>query len=164
MVSGISTLLVNEIKKGVDAHDWLNIIHVPEANKSIIDAPAVKNLTHSSQNTYQLFDMEQLKDKFNEWQSKATKSVINGFGLAMVMSQYVNNVARIQRTEGAKYDLAAKEECFSLKGVNQVMFINEIGACKFCMPQLFKKMSLKKAEKMLPIHPNCRCTIVENND
>ncbi len=46
----------------------------------------------------------------------------------------------------------------------QVMIINEFGACQYCLPYVGKTYSLGDAQTLVPFHPNCRCTLVRVED
>lgn len=46
----------------------------------------------------------------------------------------------------------------------QVMIINEFGACQYCLPYVGKTYSLGDAQTLAPFHPNCRCTLVRVED
>ncbi|WP_308888787.1 DUF4258 domain-containing protein [Weissella confusa] len=46
----------------------------------------------------------------------------------------------------------------------QVMIINEFGACQYCLPYVGKTYSLGDAQELVPFHPNCRCTLVRVED
>ena len=46
----------------------------------------------------------------------------------------------------------------------QVMIINEFGACQYCLPYVGKTYSLGDAQTLVPFHPNCRCTLVRAED
>lgn len=46
----------------------------------------------------------------------------------------------------------------------QVMIVNEFGACWYCLPYVGKTYSLGDAQTLVPFHPNCRCTLVRVED
>lgn len=46
----------------------------------------------------------------------------------------------------------------------QVMIINEFGACQYCLPYVGKTYSLGDAQTLVPFHQNCRCTLVRAED
>ncbi len=46
----------------------------------------------------------------------------------------------------------------------QVMIINEFGACQYCLPYVGKTYLLGDAQTLVPFHPNCRCTLVRVED
>lgn len=71
-------------------------------------------------------------------------------------------------SKSAKLSAAAEERAKKLAPFRdlpgskdqQVMLINEFGACAVCAPYVGKTYTLEEAQELVPFHPNCRCTLV----
>lgn len=114
---------------------------------------------------------------------KQLAEMVGGYmGLWWYLRSFSAATARNIRTYAAIADREAKVAAWKsaadrdkelsqyrdLSGSNdqQVMIINEFGACQYCLPYVGKTYSLGDAQTLVPFHPNCRCTLVrveENN-
>ncbi|WEY48723.1 hypothetical protein P3T51_03005 [Weissella confusa] len=112
---------------------------------------------------------------------KQLAEMVGGYmGLWWYLRSFSASAARNIRTYAAIADreakvtawksAAARDKGFSqyrdLPGRKdqQVMIINEFGACQYCLPYVGKTYSLGDAQTLVPFHPNCRCTLVRVED
>lgn len=107
--------------------------------------------------------------------------MVGGYmGLWWYLRSFSASAARNIRTYAAIADREAKVTAWKSaaardKGLSQyrdlpgrkdqqVMIINEFGACQYCLPYVGKTYSLGDAQTLVPFHPNCRCTLVRVED
>lgn len=107
--------------------------------------------------------------------------MVGGYmGLWWYLRSFSASAARNIRTYAAIADREAKVTAWKSaaardKGLSQyrdlpgrkdqqVMIINEFGACQYCLPYVGKTYSLGDAQTLVPFHPNCRCTLVRAED
>lgn len=112
---------------------------------------------------------------------KQLAEMVGGFmGLWWYLRSFSASTARNIRTYAAIADREAKVAAWKSaadrdKGLSQyrdlpgrkdqqVMIINEFGACQYCLPYVGKTYSLGDAQTLVPFHPNCRCTLVHVED
>lgn len=112
---------------------------------------------------------------------KQLAEMVGGYmGLWWYLRSFSASAARNIRTYAAIADREAKVTAWKSaaardKGLSQyrdlpgrkdqqVMIINEFGACRYCLPYVGKTYSLGDAQTSVPFHPNCRCTLVRVED
>lgn len=112
---------------------------------------------------------------------KQLAEMVGGYmGLWWYLRSFSASAARNIRTYAAIADREAKVTAWKSaaardKGLSQyrdlpgrkdqqVMIINEFGACQYCLPYVGKTYSLGDAQTLVPFHPNCRCTLVRVED
>lgn len=112
---------------------------------------------------------------------KQLAEMVGGYmGLWWYLRSFSASAARNIRTYAAIADREAKVTAWKSaaardKGLSQyrdlpgrkdqqVMIINEFGACQYCLPYVGKTYLLGDAQTLVPFHPNCRCTLVRVED
>ncbi|MBJ7675598.1 DUF4258 domain-containing protein [Weissella confusa] len=112
---------------------------------------------------------------------KQLAEMVGGYmGLWWYLRSFSASAARNIRTYAAIADREAKVTAWKSaaardKGLSQyrdlpgrkdqqVMIINEFGACQYCLPYVDKTYFLGDAQTLVPFHPNCRCTLVRVED
>lgn len=112
---------------------------------------------------------------------KQLAEMVGGYmGLWWYLRSFSASAARNIRTYAAIADREAKVTAWKSaaardKGLSQyrdlpgrkdqqMMIINEFGACQYCLPYVGKTYSLGDAQTLVPFHPNCRCTLVRVED
>lgn len=112
---------------------------------------------------------------------KQLAEMVGGYmGLWWYLRSFSASAARNIRTYAAIADREAKVAAWKSaaardKGLSQyrdlpgrkdqqVMIINEFGACQYCLPYVGKTYLLGDAQTLVPFHPNCRCTLVRVED
>lgn len=121
------------------------------------------------------------KEQDEEERRKQLAEMVGGYmGLWWYLRSFSASAARNIRTYAAIADREAKVAAWKsaddrerelsqyrdLPGSKdqQVMIINEFGACQYCLPYVGKTYSLGDAQTLVPFHPNCRCTLVRVED
>lgn len=94
----------------------------------------------------------------------------NPRALARELQKHFNvstaNAERLMRTELARVQTEAQKQSYIANGVESYKFLANSGCCDICQSldgKYFKVKDMMPGENASPMHPNCRCSTVEDN-
>lgn len=112
-----------------------------------------------SKHITQGMDMADLTDNLFPYSNGASSSSITG-----QVESLDYRAQRLLRTESARAVNEVNQKVYEIVGIEEVDVVNEPGACPKCIDAVDKGPYPLKEAPSIPIHPNCRCSIVPHDD